>query len=123
MLRRRLALLVLPLHVGLAQRFEINEALMRSTFKIYGPGGVGTAFIMAKPKVDDPKHGWYVLITAAHVLDSLRGDSVTLVLRKKQGNSYARLTHSVRIRDGQQKLWTAHPTADVAVMYVALPEG
>jgi S1-C subfamily serine protease len=61
------------------------------------------------------------LITAAHVIDAIAGDNVTIVLRKKAGEGYKRLEHVLPIRDNNRNLYIKHPDSDVAVMYIALP--
>ncbi len=102
--------------------FDINTTLMRSTFKIAGQGSTGTAFILGKPMASDPKKGYYVLVTAAHVLAQMQGEQAILFLRTKQAEAFTKLPYSIRIRSGTQPLWTTHPAADVAVMYVNLPD-
>jgi hypothetical protein len=101
--------------------FDINTTLMRSTFRIEGPNSIGTAFILGKPMASDPNKGYYVMVTAAHVLNLMQGETATLYLRTKQGDVFTKLPLAIRIRNGTQPLWTTHPAADVAVMYVNLP--
>src|SRR6266550_956101 len=102
--------------------FDINTVLMRSNFKITGQGSTGTVFILGKPMPSDPKKAYYVLVTAAHVLNQMQGEQAILFLRTKQGETFRKLPYNVRIRNGPQPLWTSPPAADVAVMYIALPE-
>jgi S1-C subfamily serine protease len=102
---------------------DINTILLRSSFKIIGQNGlVGTCFIIGKHIIDagDNKYR-YVLVTAAHVLDAMPGDNVTVVLRKKVGEGFERLEHVHPIRANNSNLYVKHPEADVAVMYIALP--
>lgn len=61
----------------LAPALELNTILMQSTFRIHGPKkgssdktSFGTAFLMGKPTPDITKQ-YYVLITAAHVLEDI----------------------------------------------------
>jgi hypothetical protein len=64
-----------------------------------------------------------VLITAAHVLDEMQGDTAVLHYRRKvDANTWTRVLHPVPIRTNGQPLWKKHPDADVAVMYIALPQ-
>jgi len=100
---------------------DINTILMRSTFKIAGPGSLGTAFVVGKPIPDEQEQAFYVLVTAAHVLRDIKGEQATLFLRKKQGDDFFKFPHTIQIRNGKKKLWKEHPNADVAVMYVNLP--
>src|SRR5271154_3246613 len=71
---------------------DINTVLMQSTFRIHGPAvdgtgtSVGTVFIVGRPIKDQPKRGAYVLVTAAHVLQSIKGDTGTLLLRQKNSD-------------------------------------
>ena len=118
-----LALVLFPLQQPAQPQtsFDINTTLMRSTFKIEGPNSIGTAFILGKPMASDPNKGYYVMVTAAHVLNLMQGETATLYLRTKQGETFAKLPLPIRIRNGTQPLWVTHPAADVAVMYVNLP--
>jgi hypothetical protein len=64
-----------------------------------------------------------VLVTTAHVLTDIKGDSATLTLRiKKPSAPYERAAHKIAIRQDGAGLWKQHPSADVAVMYVSLPD-
>jgi S1-C subfamily serine protease len=106
---------------------DINTALMESTFKIEGPATqgktLGTAFVMGRP-TSDSKNLRYVLITAAHVLEGIQGDTATLSLRRKITESnWIRVPTLLRIRQDGRPLWTKHPNADVAVMYIQVPPG
>lgn len=101
--------------------FELNTILMRSTFKIEGEGSTGTAFILGKPSKKDPSIAYYVLVTATHVLDRMKGDKAVLFLRKKIGNSYDKIPFRISIRKEKKNLWVSHPEVDVSAMYVGLP--
>ena len=79
----------IALAVAQEQSFELNTALMRVTFQIAGPQAnapgrtsFGTVFIIGRPTKADPKISYYVLVTAAHVLDDIGTDTATLMLRK-----------------------------------------
>jgi hypothetical protein len=102
---------------------DINTILMRSTFKLVGNNGSsGTAFILGKPAPSDTKKAYYVMVTAAHVLQQMNGDQSVMFLRKKEGDTYKKVPYAIKIREGNIALWTTHPSADVAVMYVSLPQ-
>jgi len=101
---------------------DINTMLMRSTFKLEGNGSIGTAFILGKPMPKEPNRAYFVMVTAAHVLNQMKGEKAVLHLRKKEGESFKRIPIEIRIRKGDKALWTTHPSADVAVMYVSLPK-
>ena len=114
-----------------AKQFELSTALMESTFKLEGRTAqgqptTGTAFVMGRPYLHPPENqpnkARYVLITAAHVLNEMQGDSATLHLRRKmEADTWVRLPFPIQIRANGHPLWTKHPDADVAVMYVGLP--
>src|SRR5205807_2003788 len=68
---------------------ELNTILMESTFRIHGPSkeandkvSFGTVFLMGKP-IPDTTKAYYVLITAAQVLNEIKGETGTLTLREK----------------------------------------
>jgi hypothetical protein len=108
---------------------ELNTILMNSTFKIVGPDATikgniifGTVFIMAKPIKERPDKGYFVLITAAHVLDKIGGEEAVLQLRRKDaGGTITAFGYPIQIRTGSSNLYTTHPEGDVAAMYVSLP--
>lgn len=101
---------------------ELNTVLMRSTFKLAGEGSVGTAFIVGRPTQKDPTWLSYVMVTAAHVLEEMKGSHAILFLRKKN-EDYQKVPYTFEIRREDKPLWTRHPDeeVDVAVMYVLLP--
>lgn len=99
---------------------DINTILMKSTFKIVGANGkMGTVFILGKPSSSGQEH--YVLVTAAHVLEGIDGETATLLLRRKEGHTYIKNPYSLKIRKDGKALWEKHPDVDVAVMYITLP--
>lgn len=106
------------------KRIELNTELMKSTFKIQGlDGSLGTVFILGKPCKGDSVQAFYVLVTAKHVLNDMKGDTAILFLRKiNKDSTYIKIPYKIAIRQGNKKLWIEHETADVAAMYVPLPE-
>lgn len=96
---------------------ELNTILMQSTFRIHGPKkgasdkiSFGTAFLMGKPTPDITKQ-YYVLITAAHVLDAIDGENGTLTLREKhKDGSYTQKLWNVKLRDKDNNLYSNIPT-------------
>ena len=108
---------------------EINTTLMHSTYRIEGPTGepnkvtFGTVFIMGIPDPNKPGIGWSVLVTAAHVLDKIAGEKATIYLRRKTTKRhFKKERYELQIRNGTKRLWVRHPTADIAVMKVTLPD-
>jgi hypothetical protein len=62
-----------------------------------------------------------VLVTAAHVLDAMTGDTANLTLRRKLPSGWQTLSAPVPIRQNGHPMWIKHSVADVAAMYVNLP--
>lgn len=105
------------------QGFESNVTFMRSTFRLEGQGSQGTAFLVGRPHPKVPTKLRYVLVTAAHVLEGMKGDKATLVLRREvPPATWETLPTPLTIRDQGQNLWTKHPQADVGVIYVGVPK-
>jgi S1-C subfamily serine protease len=106
---------------------ELNSILMECTFMLEGRNAqgqptIGTGFVMGRPLPNTPGRLRYVLITAAHVLNEMVGETMALHLRRKVGeNNWVRAPVAMPIRANGQPLWTKHPAADVAVMYISLP--
>lgn len=114
--------------VAPAQEIELNTVLMESTFKIQGIAkidpklsSIGTVFFIGRP-TKHKTESYYVLVTAAHVLDDISGDTATIFLREPITKGFfKRLPYTFSIRDKGRNLYTRHPTADVAVMYFQMP--
>lgn len=106
-----------------APHFEINTVLMRSTIKITGKGSMGTGFLLARPYADYPEKGRFTLITAAHVFEDIQGEEAILFMRgKSKAGKWTKLRYRLQIRDGKTPLYVRHRTADVAAIYVRVPE-
>lgn len=128
-MRHILLFALASLAFGQAPNDELNTLLMHSTFKIYGPDAnnkanttFGTVFFMGMPIKDNPNNASAVLVTAAHVLDRIGGDEATLLLRRRDnGGVYSTFNYNVKIRDNAKALYVKHATADVAAMYVTVP--
>ncbi len=110
---------------------DLNTILMNGTYEVIGPSAkevgktsFGTVFFMGRPLKADPTRGSFVLITAAHVLDEISGDSATLILRKKDASGvFLKVPYLFAIRLNGQNLYVTNPNADVAVMYMRIPIG
>jgi hypothetical protein len=108
---------------------NINEALMETTFKIFGPSrttankdSIGTMFLVGRPTKTQPKMMRIVMVTAAHVLEDIKGDDATIYLRIKQSdNSYIKSPFNIKIRKNAQPLYVRNESADIAVMYLSIP--
>lgn len=108
---------------------DLNVLLMGATFRIAGQAGgegklsVGTVFFVAWPPRSGPGRASCVMVTAGHVLQDISGDEAILWLRRKKADgTFEPLEYRLRIRSNGAPLWTRHPVADVAVMYVTLPD-
>jgi len=113
----------------LSSAIEINTTLMHYTYLIEGPTGKpdevsrGTGFLMAVPDPNRPAKGRPVLVTAAHVLSKISGAVAKVYLRQEiTDRKFKKVAWDIRIRDANTPLWTQHPTADVAVMRIPLPQ-
>ncbi len=111
--------------------FEMSTILMQSTYLISGTyannpqlQSQGTAFIVGKPVPGDAGQSYFVLVTAAHVVEQMSGEIATLSLRVPRDNgSYQLVPQGVRIRNGDKPAYVKHPDADVVAMYAPLPSG
>lgn len=106
---------------------DLATGMMNATVKLVGPasanlneGSAGTGFIVGRPMSTDPSRHYFVLVTAAHVFESIAGEVAAIIYRSGDGESFKRVQQPVRIRQGTTPLWTKHPQADVAAMYVSL---
>ncbi len=107
-----------------AEALDLNTQLMLATFKVSNPASTGTAFILSRPRPDDPKKPRFVLITAEHVLRLMIGDEATLTGRKTEADGgFSKLPVKFKVRLDGKPVWTKHPQADLAVMEFSPPEG
>lgn len=104
---------------------DINTALMNSTFEIVGKGikpgtkTEGTVFVLGKPAGDG---SYFVMVTAAHVLNGMSGDTAVILLhRKRDDGTYTPFPLNLQIRRNGKNLYVQNPDADVAAMYIPLP--
>ena len=89
------------------------EQVLGSTFKLYNAESTATCFLV---QTEAPDSAIYVA-TAAHVLESAKGDTSILVLREgKADGSFARRDWNLTIRREGKPVWTKHPQQDVAVL-------
>lgn len=94
---------------------------MQSTFRLEGEGSIGTAFFIGRPSKKKDGRANFVLITAAHVLENMKGENAQLILRKvKKDWSYEKVPFKIQIREDGKPLWTRNDDkdVDVAVMYI-----
>lgn len=69
-------------------QIDISTILMRSTFKIQDKKSLGTVFIMGEPSETLQGKLYYVLISAAHVLEGFESDVAIIHLRKQEGENF-----------------------------------
>ena len=100
---------------------DINTLLMKTTFKIQSGDSLGSAFVLGQPVTNKAGLYSYVLITAAHVLDSMPGENATLFLRTFDGTNYQKLPHQLQIRSNSAPLYVRHAQADVVALRAFLP--
>ena len=101
---------------------DFSTQLMLCTGKLSDSEWAATAFILSRPSPADAKQSEWLLITAGHALAGSKSEEATLLLHQKQPDgTYKNLPVQVKVRKDRNPLWTKHPTADVAVMRVALP--
>jgi len=103
---------------------------MATPFKLEGQAEavgqtlIGTGFLIGRPYPKEPTKGKYVLVTAAHVLDEMRGDTIVVHSRRKVGaDTWVAVPFPLAIRANGRPLFTRLPDADVAVIYMQLPGG
>ncbi len=125
------------------QGLDLSTRLMQVTYKLRNPKSTATGFLLwhadSQPVQQEPveqeqdkkrqvKQGQvktgFVLVTAHHVLMQMEGDRFTIRFRKKasEGTYETRTVEFVHRKDGRP-LWTRHPSQDVAVLRVQIPEG
>jgi hypothetical protein len=107
---------------------DFNTIMMKCTYKLSGESLIknrnvyGTCFIVGEPVPNKQDFFYPILITAKHIFDDIRGDSITIYARSKQKDIYNPLPLKIRIRDGKNALYTSHPSQDVAAIQIMLPK-
>jgi len=94
---------------------EAAEQLVLATYKVAGEGS--TATCIAVRHETEGKEGHNFVVTAGHVLEQMKGDTCTLVARKRLDDGrYHRQEVRLPIREGGRPLWTRHGRHDLAVL-------
>jgi Trypsin-like peptidase domain len=104
--------------VAIAPAFAapVAETVLEATFKFAHPDSTATCFLMRRDASD--KHVY--LVTGAHVVESSKGETATLVFRRRNADGdFKRVEHPISVRTGDTPLWTKHPNQDVAVLPLA----
>jgi hypothetical protein len=109
--------------VARGQAADFDTRLMLSTVKLASPASAGTAFVLSRPAPGEGAAVQYLLVTAEHMLEHVRGDATTVIFHKRKADGgYAKVPLKVPVRRDGKLLWTRHPTADVAVLPVTPPD-
>lgn len=108
---------------------DFNTMLMLATFRLEGPSSIpgkntlGTAFLVGRPHPTLQNRFRYTLVTAAHVLNEISGEVAIIYFRRQlEHGKWQVIPTPVRIRIGGKHLWVQHAEADVAAMYIGVPE-
>lgn len=97
---------------------EAENRVIAATHKLYHPDSTSTCYLVRAEEGAKP----LCLVTTAHSLERIKGETALLVLRKKlEDGKYERLDHRIRVRDGEKPKWTKHPEEDVAVLVLEEP--
>lgn len=111
-----------PLTAG---HLDLGTVLMESTFKLQGNTQedsllFGSAFVFNLGLGEDGRQA--VLVTSAHLLDTLVTDQALLGLRDRRWDgTWEERPWWVQIRSHGKPLWRRHRKADVAALYIDLP--
>jgi hypothetical protein len=113
-------MILLVMLLGATTRAEdtnLNTQLMRATVKISHAKSTATGFLLS------PGDGQrFVLVTAAHVLETTTGDETTVVFRQRKAEGeYVKMPLKLAIRKDGKPLWKKHPTADVVAIWITPP--
>jgi hypothetical protein len=104
---------------------DLGIVLMESTCKLQGTTAedsllFGTAFLFHLPCGGDAERA--VLVTSAHLLDSLAADRAVLGLRDRRWDgTWEERPWWIQIRSNSKPLWIRHKEADVAALCTTLP--
>lgn len=101
---------------------DVGLKALEATFRIHGGGQSGTAFLVALPGAAGGEVT-SLLVTAAHAVEKIPGDTATAVLRAEAGGAWQRRDTPLAIRASGKPLWVRHPTADLAVLPWSPPAG
>lgn len=116
--RLSFALLVALLIAGRAVGGDFATEVLEATFKLFHPESTATCFFVRREAPDAALY----LVTAAHALEGIKGDSAIVVLRKaKDDGSYERSDYTISVRRDGKPLWVRHEKQDVAVLRLADP--
>jgi hypothetical protein len=111
------AALILILTSSFAAAADFASEVVEATFKLFHPSSVATCWLVRKE--GEPA---LCLVTAAHALESIKGETAIIVLRrKKPDGTFERVDHTISIRREGVPRWVRHKEQDVAVLPLAEP--
>jgi hypothetical protein len=97
---------------------------MRATFKIANENSTATCFVIARPGASETSRRELVLVTAAHVFETMSGDECRIVLHEERADgTFVRNEVPLKIRSAEKPLWLRHSEVDVAALKLELPAG
>jgi hypothetical protein len=103
---------------GSARRKQAMDSLLHATMKIQQGNTVATCFL-----IDDGIPNAPILVTAAHVLESMQGPEAQLLVRRLVSpGTYEKQLVPISISTNESKRWRRHPTEDVAALRIELPD-
>jgi len=120
---RQICLLLLLTFAAHAADFTMNDAV-HATAKAFNEASTATAFTVRTKPAADGQPARYILASAAHTFERMKGDTCKLILRApKPDGTYTRNEITVEIRKDGKNLWTKHKDADIAVLDYTPPAG
>jgi hypothetical protein len=113
---------LLPAFVGCSVADLAAEDALRATARVYRGSVSGTGFFVDAGEKGGPPR--LLLATAAHVFENIPGPECTVALRVRAADgTFSRKELTLAIREGEKRLWTRHPDADVAAIPITPPAG
>ena len=87
--------------------------MLEATYKLFHEKSTATCFLVTREAPDQSVY----LVTAAHVLDRMEGETAILVLRESLANgTFLRRDFSISIHRDEKPLWVQDATEDLAVL-------
>jgi hypothetical protein len=117
----RILVCLLSVAMGIDNESALAESLrtqfVLATYRLENSKTSATGFVISRPRPGTKQKADVVLVTAAHVFQTMSGDEATIVLREHANDGpWVARPATLRIRDKDKPLWLQHPTQDVAVL-------
>lgn len=111
---------LVPLTAAAAEVDDVPLHALRAAVRISDGKRSGTGFIVRLPNAGAVAD--HLLVSAAHVFENGKAPTCNVAFRTVGGPAEpARRDVTITLRDGERRLWTRHPAADVAVIAVRPP--